>query len=199
MVICSNSGGDGMSGKIIVIGTSFGGMMALRTILSVLPSNFNIPILVIQHLSSNSEGYLPKYLDRVCSINVKEADEKEQIKKGYAYIGPPNYHMLVDNQGFISLSVDEKVNYARPSIDVLFESAVDAFGENIIGVLLTGANSDGSKGIKRIRDNGGITIVQDPSEAEADAMPKSALKLTNVDYVLTLNEIANLLVSLDHV
>jgi two-component system chemotaxis response regulator CheB len=185
-----------MSEKIIVIGTSFGGMNALKTILSILPSNFNIPILIIQHLSANSEGFLPKYLDRVCSINVKEADEKEQIKRGHAYIGPPNYHMLIDNQGFMSLSVDEKVNYARPSIDVLFESAVDAFGENIIGILLTGANSDGSKGLKRIKDNGGITIVQEPREAEADTMPKSALNVTQVDYVLTLNEIASLLVSL---
>ena len=179
--------------KAVVIGTSYGGMQALKTILSDLPEDFSIPILIVQHLSPQSEDYLARYLNNLCKIVVKEAEEKEQIHTGYAYLAPPNYHMLIDKKGYISLDVDEKVNYARPSIDVLFESAVDAFGSKVIGIILTGANSDGSKGLKRIKDYGGLTIVQDPNNSEADTMPKAAINLTQVDYILPLNEISNLL------
>jgi two-component system chemotaxis response regulator CheB len=182
--------------NIVVIGTSYGGMQALKTILITLPEDFSIPILIVQHLGSQSEDYLAQYLNNLCQIVVKEAEEKEQIHPGYAYLAPSNYHMLIDKKGYISLGVDEKVNYARPSIDVLFESAVDAFGSNVIGIILTGANSDGSKGLKRIKDYGGVTIVQDPNNAEADAMPKAAINLTQVDYILPLNKIANLLIQL---
>ena len=177
--------------KTVVVGTSYGGMNALKIVLSALPINFRAPMLIVQHLSPQSNGYLIEYLNNFSKIKVKEADEKEQIRIGNAYLAPPNYHLLVDNKGFLSLTVNEKINFARPSIDVLFESAVDAFGSEVIGVILTGANSDGSMGLKRIKDSGGIAIVQDPKEAEADTMPRAAIKITDVDYVLPLIEIAN--------
>lgn len=179
--------------QAVVIGTSLGGMNALKTILSRLPKNFPIPILIVQHLSPYSDGFLAKYLDNLCEIEVIEAEEKMKILQGHAYIAPPNYHMLVDKNGFLSFTIGEKVNYARPSIDILFESSVDAYGDRVIGILLTGANADGSRGLKRIKEVGGLTIVQDPIEAEADAMPRAAINISKVDYVLPLYEIAILL------
>ncbi|MCX7922980.1 MAG: chemotaxis protein CheB [Clostridia bacterium] len=182
-----------MKYEAIVIGASTGGMNALKVVLSALPKKFSVPVLVVQHLSPRSDSYLVEYLSKACKVMVKEADEKEKALPGYVYIAPPNYHLLVEKDRCLALSTEERVNYARPSVDVLFESAADAYGRSLIGIILTGANYDGSKGLRRIKQCGGLAIVQDPCSAEADAMPKAAIQAVNVDYVITLDKIAPLL------
>ena len=175
------------------MGSSTGGMEALRIILEVLPKDFPVPILVAQHISPHSDNYLAKFLDNACQVSVREAEEKEKVIPGHVYLAPPNYHLLVEKDGFISLSVEARVSYARPSIDVLFESAADAYNRGLIGLILTGANSDGSKGLKRIKECGGLTIVQDPYTARAEAMPSAAIRATDIDYIIPLTEIGCLL------
>lgn len=182
--------GDGA----IVIGSSTGGMEALRIILEVLPKDFPVPILVVQHISPHSDNYLAKFLDNACKLSVREAEEKEKALPGHVYLAPPNYHILVEKDGFISLSVESRVSYARPSVDVLFESAAEAYNRGLIGIVLTGANSDGSKGLKRIKDCGGLTIVQDPKTAQAEAMPRAAIGATQIDHITGLTEIGPLLI-----
>jgi two-component system chemotaxis response regulator CheB len=179
-----------------VIGVSAGGLHALKTILPALPEAFPLPIAVVQHLDAQADTYLADYLDRLSAIAVKEADDKEALQPGTAYLAPAGYHLLVEPDRSLSLSVDEKVNFSRPSIDLLFESAADAFGEKLIGIVLTGANSDGARGLKAIRDRGGLTIVQDPRTAEAPFMPRAALQAAPADYVADLERIAPLLIQL---
>ncbi|WP_069999682.1 chemotaxis protein CheB [Cellulosilyticum sp. I15G10I2] len=182
-----------MKYQAVVIGTSLGGMEALKIILTSLPRDFSLPILIVQHLSAHSDSFLAKYLDNICEIEVKEADEKERVISGCAYIAPPNYHLMVEKEGHLALSVDEKVNYARPSIDVLFESAADAYRDQLIGVILTGANSDGAWGIRQIKENGGTTIVQEPKTAVSSIMPSAAIKSADIDYIVPLSYIGELL------
>ena len=129
---------------------------------------------------------------------MKEADEKEKTESGIAYIAPSNYHLLIENSHIFSLSCGNLVNYARPSIDVLFESASDVYGSSLIGIILTGANSDGSRGLKRITNRGGLTIVQDPKTAYSDFMPKAAIAATEVNHILPLKQIGPFLVKLTH-
>ena len=181
----------------IVIGSSTGGFYALKKIITSLPEGFSIPILIAQHISPNSDNFMAKYFDGLSHVLVKEADEKEPVLPGVVYIAPPNYHLLVEEDFTLTLSTEEKRNYARPSVDVLFESAAYAFGNKLIGVVLTGANQDGAKGLLTIKNFGGITIVQDPKEAEAYVMPQSALETANPDFVLSLSEIAQKLIDLD--
>jgi len=181
----------------IVIGSSAGGFHALKKIIPLLPADFSLPIIIVQHISATSDNYMVKYLNKLSQLTVKEADEKEELKSGYVYISPPNYHLLVEEDSTLSLSIDAKKNYSRPSIDILFETASYAFGSELIGIVLTGANSDGSEGLKMIRDNGGFCIVQDPKEAEADSMPSSAIKTADPQKVLKLKGIAKQLISID--
>ncbi|MFQ5866186.1 MAG: chemotaxis protein CheB [bacterium] len=176
--------------EMVVIGVSAGGSESLRIILSALPGDFLLSIVIVQHLHPNSDNFLACYLNEKSELTVKEADEKESIKAGMVYIAPPNYHLLIEEDKTFSLSISERVNYARPSIDVLFETAADAYGSNLIGIILTGANHDGSQGLKRIKERGGLTIVQDPKTAEVDSMPKAAMAATEVDHVLPLEQIA---------
>lgn len=180
----------------VVIGASAGGLEAIRTVLMDLGEDFKASILIVQHLSPHSDGYMVRHLNKACRINVKEAEEKEKILPGNAYIAPPNYHLLVEGDETLSLTVEAKVNYARPSIDILFETAADVYGKNLIGIILTGANSDGSKGLKRIKELGGITIVQNPKTAESDSMPSAAVAITMVDYILELSKISTKLIEL---
>lgn len=182
--------------KAIVIGVSTGGVAALKFILSELPSNFSLPILIVSHIAPGSDDGLAILFDTLCGIKVKEADELEKIVSSTVYLAPANYHMLVEKGGFISLSVDPPVHFARPSVDVLFESAADVYCTSLIGVILTGAGADGSNGLQKIKLNGGKTIVQDPLDAEMGAMPKSALQLQEADYIVPLNEIPSLLMKL---
>ncbi|MCK9616844.1 MAG: chemotaxis protein CheB [Lentimicrobiaceae bacterium] len=188
-----------MKYKAVVIGSSAGGLDALKVLLTTLPATFRLPILIVQHQSPHSNNFLSRYLDEIAMVKVKEADEKEKINPGIVYLAPPNYHMLVEDDETISLSVEEKVNYARPSIDVLFESAAYVFKSSLIGIVLTGANNDGSLGLKTVKDFGGLTIVQDPATAYVDTMPRSAINSTSVDHILPLEQIGNLLVKLSAV
>ena len=182
--------------RCITIGVSAGGMHALSTIIPALPADFPIPIIVIQHISPQSDNYTTRYLDSISKIRVKEVDEKEKILPGKVYTAPPNYHVLIEEDETFSLSVEDRINFARPSIDVLFESAADVYGSTLIGVILTGANNDGSKGLKQIKEDGGLTIVQDPDTAEVDGMPRAAIETTRVDYILKLDEIGPFLVKM---
>ena len=180
---------NSLSYQAIVIGASSGGLHALKRLLPALPAEFPCPVLIVQHISPVSENYLTVILDKVSKIRVKEADEKEVIRPGTAYIAPPDYHMLVEAGKTLSFSVEDKVNYSRPSIDVLFQTAADAYKEHLIGILLTGANADGSEGMTYIKKRGGFTIVQDPAEAESPFMPKSAIQHNPPDLILTLDGI----------
>ncbi len=177
----------------IVIGVSFGGLQALQTILPPLPADFPVPIMVVQHHDPQADDFLARHLDSHCSLRVKVAAEKEKATAGTIYLAPPNYHLLIEDDHTFSLSYDEKVNYARPSIDVLFESGADVYGKKLIGVILTGANSDGSKGLRCIKQCGGIAVVQEPLSATAASMPEAAIAATQVDYITPLDQIGALL------
>ena len=179
--------------QAVVIGVSTGGVRALQTLLGQLPADFSLPVLVVQHMTPDSGSGFAKLLDDRCALHVKEADEQEIILPGTDYLAPPNYHLLVEPAGFLSLSADPPVSFSRPSVDVLFESAAAVFGPELIGVVLTGANFDGSRGLKTIKQGGGVAIVQDPEDAEAEQMPLAAIAATRVDYVVALDGIAALL------
>ncbi|MEI6209407.1 MAG: chemotaxis protein CheB [Desulfuromonadales bacterium] len=182
--------------RAVAIGVSTGGVSALKFLLGRLPADFELPLLVVTHISPDSDDGLAVLLDTLCAIRVKEADEQEAITHGTAYLAPANYHMLVERGGTLAFSIDPPVNFARPSVDVLFESAADVYGAALIGVILTGAGFDGSKGLLKIKNSGGLAIVQDPADAEMDSMPKSALGLLTADHVVPLKELPNLLMRL---
>lgn len=181
--------------EIIVIGCSMGGMHALQTILGTLPHDFAVPIAVVQHRYRTSNEGLPAFLRRHTRLDVVDTTDKEWIKPGTVYLAPANYHLLVE-RGELSLSVDEAVAYSRPSIDVLFESAADAYGPGVIGVILTGANADGARGAASIKNRGGFVVAQDPATAESPAMPQAAIDATRVDRILPLDRVGPFLVEL---
>lgn len=174
--------------EAVVIGTSAGGVGALGKILSLLEPDFPLPLVVVMHLHETSER-MPEILGRSCRFRVKYAEDKEKIEPGTVYLAPPSYHLMVETDRSLSLVVFEKVRHARPSIDVLFESAANVFGKAVIGVILTGANQDGSSGLAGIRREGGVAIVQDPEEALHDTMPRAALGVAGADAVLRLGGI----------
>lgn len=182
--------------KAAVIGTSSGGMAALKAILPLLPATFALPVIVVQHVGANADNYWVEVMNEMCALHVKEADEKEPVTAGYIYVAPPNYHLLVETDRTLSLSVDEKVNFARPSIDVLFESAALAYKEQLIGIVLTGANHDGAKGLKKIKEKGGLAIVQDPASADSAYMPSAAAAAAQPDYIVPVKDIAPLLIKI---
>ena len=179
-----------MEYKLIVIGASAGGMEALKNLLPVFPPAFPVPIVIVQHISSLSNGFMIQYLNSISSVRVKEAEEKESLCAGTVYFAPPNYHLLIEDDQTLSLTVEKKVNYARPSIDVLFESAAYTYGNALIGVVLTGANNDGAKGLATIKKAGGYTIVQSPETAYSDSMPRSAIGAATPDMIIPIEEIA---------
>lgn len=177
--------------RAIVIGASFGGMEAIKVVLSNLPAEFHIPVIVVLHIGNNSIDTYMSLLENQSHYRVKEATDKEKTEPGTTCFAPPNYHLLVEDNYTFSLSTDEKVNYSRPSIDVLFETAAWAYKDQLLGVLLTGLNNDGAAGMKTINDYGGITIVQNPETAYAAAMPKSAIDLCQPGFILDLDDIAS--------
>ncbi len=179
--------------KAIVIGASAGGLYALKKLLPALPASFPCPVLVVQHLSPHSDNYMVRMLDELSPLVVKEADEKEPVVSGTVYVAPPDYHLLVEEDFTLSLSVEEKVNYSRPAIDVLFETAADAYGRHLMGIILTGANADGANGLLAVKKRGGFTIVQQPEDAESQAMPKAAIELVKPHKIFTLDEIITFL------
>lgn len=185
--------------ELIVIGCSMGGMHALELIFRELPRDFPVPIVVAQHRYKTSTDVLPNYFQRHSELSVVDANDKEWVKPGHVYMAPADYHLLVErngDRGELNLSVDAAVAYSRPSIDVLFESAADAYTSSVIGVVLTGANSDGTRGAARIKQRGGFIIAQDPKTAEAPAMPEAAIAAGRVDRILPLERIGPFLVEL---
>jgi two-component system chemotaxis response regulator CheB len=181
--------------ELIVIGCSLGGMRALQVVLSALPATFTVPVAVVQHRHRASNEGLPSYLRRSSNLPVIDVDDKQWIKPGTVYLAPADYHLLVE-KGMFSLSVDDRVAYSRPSVDVLFESAADAYGDKVIGVVMTGSNQDGAEGARRIKARDGFLVVQDPATAEAPSMPQAAITATRVDRILPLERIGPFLVEL---
>jgi two-component system chemotaxis response regulator CheB len=182
--------------ELIAIGCSMGGMAALEKIFGMLPADFPVPIVVAQHRYRTSGEALPGFLRRHSQLEVVDAIDKQWLRRGHVYLAPADYHLLVDRGGELSLSVDAAVAYSRPSIDVLFESAADAYGGATVGVVLTGANADGARGAKRIKERGGFVVVQDPKTAESPDMPSAAIAATRVDRILPLDRIGPFLVEL---
>lgn len=183
--------------EAVVIGTSAGGLAALSVLVAGLAATFRLPLLVVQHIPSGVPTQLAEIFQRKTGLHVKEADEKETVRGGTLYFAAPGYHLLVEQDTSLSLSQDDSVHFSRPSIDVLFESAADAWGERVAGILLTGANEDGAAGLEAIHRAGGLTIVQDPDEAEVDSMPRAALQRFAPDYILPLRDIHRLLRELE--
>lgn len=177
----------------IVIGASAGALGALSVILPELPAGFPLPVLVVVHVPADRNNLMAELLQAKCQIRICEAEDKDSIRPGVAYLAPPDYHLQVEPSFDISLSNDEAVMFSRPSIDVLFETAADAYGEGLIGVVLTGGNSDGAKGLRAIIDAGGRGVVQQPATAFTTAMPAAAIEACPEAEVLSLEDIAKYL------
>jgi two-component system chemotaxis response regulator CheB len=181
---------SGLAPEAIVIGASAGALDVLSNLLPALPSDYRLPILVVVHLPPDKSSVFVDLMRARCAIRVREAEDKEPIEPGVVYFAPPDYHLLVEQDKRLSLSDDEPVLFSRPSIDVLFESAADAYGGDLIGVVLTGANSDGANGLKAVVEAGGVAVVQSPGSAYAAAMPEAAIAACPEARVLPVNEIA---------
>ena len=181
--------------EIAVIGTSWGGLSALSTVLAGLPATFALPIVVVQHRSPDAVGMLAELLQSHTRLIVTEVDDKHPVVPGHVHIAPPNYHLLVE-RGYFSLTTDAPVRYSRPSIDVTFASVADEYGRHAIGIVLTGANDDGALGLRRITDRGGYAIIQEPASAESAIMPTAALRLVPRARVAPLAQIAGELVTI---
>jgi two-component system chemotaxis response regulator CheB len=181
-----------MEGKAeaVVIGASAGALGALSVLLPALPAEFSLPLIVVVHLPPDRQSMLAELLQQKCRIHVREAEDKEPVNRGFAYFAPRDYHLLIEADRNFALSSDAPVLFSRPSIDVLFESAADAYGSALIAIVLTGANADGAQGMSAVAAAGGITIVQNPKGAFAAAMPETALELTPSARVMTLEAIA---------
>jgi two-component system chemotaxis response regulator CheB len=183
----------------IVVGASAGGVEALLKIFSGVRPGFRLPIITVLHVPEERRSQLAQVFQARLPIRVKEADDKEDIAPGTLYFAAPGYHLSVEADLSLSLSQEDRVFHSRPSIDILFESAADAYGKRLAGVLLTGANNDGAVGLSRIKLGGGMTVIQDPDHAQARAMPEAALALHEPDYLLPLNDIGQLLVELERI
>lgn len=177
----------------IVIGASAGAVGALQVLLPSLPRTLQAPVLVVVHVPPKRRSALVGVFSDRCSLVVKEAEDKEPLRSGVVYFAPPDHHLLVEREFSIALSRDDTVRYSRPSIDVLFTSAADAYGDGLLGIILTGANSDGAEGLRSVVDAGGTGLVQDPQSAEAAAMPEAAIKACPEALVLPLRGMAEAL------
>jgi len=178
---------------LLVVGGSNGGMEAFIKILEGLDDGFQLPIAFVLHQQRGSKSLLPAILGGHTQIRVSEPVDKEIIQPGNIYIAPPDYHLLIEPDKTFSYSYSEPLNYSRPSIDILFETAAEAFGNKVAGLLLTGANSDGSAGLKSITNKGGLAIVQDPETARSPEMPLSAISLGINQNILDLHAISQFL------
>jgi len=181
----------------VVVGASAGGVEALLRVYGMLPASFALPVLTVLHLPDDRHSQLAEVFARRMHRAAKEAVDKEDIQPGMFYFAGPGYHLSVEQDRSLSLSQEERVHYSRPSIDILFESAADAYGAQLVGVLLTGANEDGARGLATIGERGGLTIVQDPAEARVAIMPEAAMRLRRPDHILPLNGIGSLLAKLE--
>ena len=165
----------GVGYDLVVVGTSWGGLAALRTLVAGLPATFTMAVTLIQHRHKDSDHLLRVLLQERSALEVCEVEDKMPLQHGRIYVAPPDYHTLVE-PGHFSLSTEAPVRYSRPSIDVTFNSAADSYGHRTVGVVLTGANADGAEGLRQISDRGGMAVVQDPTTAESPTMPTAAMK-----------------------
>ena len=181
----------------MAVGASWGGLEALGRLVSGLSPHFGAAVVVVQHRGpSTPEGAMRRYLAERCALPVIDVEDKQPVDRGAVYLGPPDYHLLVDD-GALSLSLDAPVSYSRPSVDVLFETAADSYGRELVAVVLTGANSDGSRGVLSVEAAGGRVLVQDPDEAERPEMPAAAIATGAVHEVLDLVGLARRLNEMD--
>ena len=189
---------EALQGRIdaIAIGTSAGGVEALSILLPALPAGLRASVFIVLHLPRERPSLLAEIFTPKCALKVKEAEDKMRVEPGTVYFAPPDYHLLIDEGPQLALSIDELVHFSRPSIDVLFESAADIYGERLMGIILTGANDDGAAGLAAIHRAGGVTIVQEPDSAQVPLMVLAALRRTAADFVLPLEGIAGLLQAL---
>ena len=183
--------------EAVVIGGSAGGVDALVSLLPALPAGFPLPVFCILHLPDKHESRLPELFDERLPMPVREAADKEAIVPGTVYFAGPGYHLSVERDRTFSLSCEPPVHYARPAIDVLMESAADTYGPGLAGILLTGANHDGAEGMAHIRARGGLTVVQDPGQAQVPTMPQEAIRLSQPHLILPLARIQALLPMLE--
>jgi two-component system chemotaxis response regulator CheB len=181
--------------SVVGIGTSWGGLAAMSRLLGELPADFSLPVVVVQHRSKDSDRLLSELLQDATDLKVSEVEDKEPLMPGTVHIAPANYHVLID-AGYLSLTLEEPVRFSRPSIDVMLSSAADTYGSGAIGVVLTGANEDGARGLSDIVKRGGRALVQDPRTAEIPIMPDAALKAVPSAEVLTLEALAPRLIEL---
>jgi two-component system, chemotaxis family, protein-glutamate methylesterase/glutaminase len=182
---------------LVVVGASLGGLHALEILLAGLPAHFPLPVAIGQHRREDADDALCAALRRHSALPVGDAEDKEAIVPGRVYVAPAGYHLLVE-EGRFALSTEAPVAYARPSIDVLFESAAEVYETGVIGVILTGASKDGSQGAARIKVRGGFVVVQDPRTAEGSVMPEAAIAATDVDRILPLAAIGPYVAALSH-
>jgi len=185
----------GVGYDLVVVGTSWGGLAALRTLVSGLPDSFQMAMTLVQHRHKDSDHLLRTLLQERSSLEVCEVEDKMPLEHGHIYVAPPDYHTLVE-RGYFSLSTDAPVRFSRPSIDVTFGSAADSYGHRTVGIVLTGANADGADGLRRISDRGGLAIVQEPGTAESRMMPTAAQQAVPRARIMTLDGIATFLASL---
>ncbi|MCU0070420.1 chemotaxis protein CheB [Pseudomonas koreensis] len=185
--------------EAIVVGASAGGVEALLAMLGSLPAGFRLPIIVVLHLPEERRSQLADVFARRLVLPVAEAVDKQDISPGTVYFATPGYHLSVEQDRSLSLSLEDRIHHSRPSIDYLFESAADVYGPALAGVLLTGANHDGARGLAQVKRHGGLTIVQDPEDAQVATMPRAALKTHQPDYILPIHGISRLLVELERI
>jgi two-component system, chemotaxis family, protein-glutamate methylesterase/glutaminase len=178
--------------EIVVVGASRGGLKALQVLLSAISEEFRLPMIIVQHRGKDSESGLCDFLAKHSRLPLSEPDDKEPILDGHVYLAPNDYHLLIEEKSF-ALSTDQPVAFARPSIDLLFETAADEYSDRAIGVILTGVKTDGAEGLAKIKLRGGVTVVEDPSQAAFPEMPQAAIKASKVDWILSLQGIAVLL------
>jgi len=185
----------GVGYDIAVVGTSWGGLAALRTLIAGLPESFSMAMAIVQHRHKDSDHLLRTLLQERSALTVCEVEDKMPIEHGTVYVAPPDYHTLIE-PGHFSLSTEGPVRFSRPSIDVMFSSAADSYTHRTVGVVLTGANSDGAEGLRLISDRGGLALVQDPESAESPTMPRAAARAVPRARVLSLPEIVRFLCEL---
>ncbi|MGY4533473.1 two-component system chemotaxis response regulator CheB [Pseudomonas sp. TE3786] len=183
--------------EAVVVGASAGGVQALLQIFAGLGADYRLPVIAVLHMPDDRRSQLAEVFQQRLGIRVKEADDKESLQGGTLYFAAAGYHLLIENDRSFSLSREEPLHFSRPSIDVLFETAADVYGEGLMGILLTGANEDGAQGMATIKRCGGLTVVQDPQDAQVPTMPQAALALHPADFVLPIPGIHALLAELN--
>jgi two-component system chemotaxis response regulator CheB len=185
----------GVGYDLVVVGTSWGGLAALKTLVGALPASFRMAVTVVQHRHKDSDHVLRALLQERSPLIVCEVEDKMPLEEGHIYVAPPDYHTLIE-PGHFALSTEAPVRFSRPSIDVTFNSAADAYGHRVVGVVMTGANTDGASGLRRISDLGGLAIIQDPKTSESPTMPEAAQKAVPRARVMPLPRIGEYLASL---